>query len=250
MNNIPAFNRNFGKWFANDVIRAIKRYGLIEQGEQIGVAISGGKDSSVLLYVLEYLRRYSSLRFNLVAVHVKTADYNTGILAGLCERMNIPYLETSLKRMPGERIKNHCYVCARLKRGALQSLLSARGITKVALGHHATDVAETFLMNIVEHKKLGSFCPCVAVENSRMMIIRPLVYLDEATIVRIHRHAGLPLLSYECPYTDKNLRCRYKERLKDIERSLGLKDFAGKIVTSLENVDASNSWQAVRKIAD
>ena len=250
MNSMPAFNRNFGKWFANDVIRAVKRYGLIEQGEQIGVAISGGKDSTALLFILEYLRRFSPLRFSLEAVHVKTADYNTGILADLCERMEVPYLETSLKRLPGERIKSHCYVCARLKRGALHDLLSARGITKVALGHHANDVAETFLMNMVEYKKLGSFCPRVEIGNSGLTIIRPLVYLDEETIVRIHRHAGLPLLSYPCPYADKNLRSRYKERLKNMERLLGLKDLARKTVASLENVDASNSWQAVRKIGD
>ena len=250
MNGVPVYNRNFGKWFANDVLRAIRRYGLIEQGEQVGVAVSGGKDSTALLYILEYLRCFSPLRFSLTAVHVKTAGYDTGIIAGLCKRMKVPYLETSLKRLPGERVKNHCYVCARLKRGALHDLLSARGIKKVALGHHATDVVETFFMNMLEHKKLGSFCPRVETGGSGLTLIRPLVYLDEETIVRIHRRAGLPLLSYKCPYAETNLRSRYKERLREVERVFGIKNLGRKIVASLENVDASNSWQAVRKIAD
>jgi tRNA 2-thiocytidine biosynthesis protein TtcA len=250
MKNILTYNRNFGTWFANDVLRAIKRYGLIERDESIAVAVSGGKDSTVLLYIMAYLRRYSSLKFTVTAAHVKTADYDTRILRDLCDELSIPYRETTFKRPSDGRVKNHCYVCARLKRGALHELLSAQGIKKIALGHHATDVAETFLMNITEHKKLGSFCPRVEADKTGLTLIRPLVYLDEATITRIHRHLGLPLLSYECPYADGNLRACYKERLETMEKLLGVKDLSKRIVASLENVDSSNSWKAVRKIVD
>jgi tRNA(Ile)-lysidine synthase TilS/MesJ len=250
MKNILAYNRNFGTWFVNDVLRAIKRYGLIEQDDSIAVAVSGGKDSTVLLSIMAYLSRYSSLKFTVTAAHVKTADYDTRILRDLCDELSIPYRETTLKRPPDGRVRNHCYVCARLKRGALHELLSIHGIKKIALGHHATDVAETFLMNITEHKKLGSFCPRVEADKTGLTLIRPLVYLDEATIIRIHRHFGLPLLPYACPYAEKNKRSIFKHRLKAMESVFEVKDLSRRIVASLENVDSSNSWKAVQMIAD
>ena len=64
------FNNNYGKWFITDVIRAITNYGLIETGDEICVALSGGRDSATLLYILWYLKTYSHLDFNLCALHV------------------------------------------------------------------------------------------------------------------------------------------------------------------------------------
>jgi len=216
-----------------NVLKAIRRYGLIEKGEKVCVALSGGKDSAALLFILDYLRRQGPLELELSAAHVRTAGYGTGVLRAYCGALGVPYFETALERMPDRRVKNHCYLCARLKRGALSALLAKQGIKKAAFGHHATDAAETFLMNLVGHNRLGSFCPRVET-GAGPMIIRPLIYLEEATIIRLHRREKLPLLDYSCPFADKNLRSEYKKHLIAIEKQLGVKKLALKIVTALE----------------
>jgi tRNA 2-thiocytidine biosynthesis protein TtcA len=116
------------------------------------------------------------------------------------------------------------------------------GIKKVAFGHHATDVAETFLMNLVEHRKFGSFCPRVETDKGTMTIIRPLIYLDEKTMAKIHRCARLPLLDYDCPYAHDTLRRKYKERLKSLEHLFRPYDLVHAIIASLEKVDFSKIW--------
>ncbi len=88
---------SYGKWFLTDVIRAIENYSLINDGEEVCVALSGGRDSVTLLYILWYLRRYSHLDFGLRAVHVRTDEYDTGILKRLCDDLGVGYLETRLK---------------------------------------------------------------------------------------------------------------------------------------------------------
>jgi tRNA(Ile)-lysidine synthase TilS/MesJ len=238
---LRGFHRNFGGWFANKVLLAIRKYGLIEPGEKVCVALSGGKDSTALLYILDYLRRYSSLDLELSAAHVITGRYTTGTLKTFCAELGVPYREVRLSRLPEARVKNHCYLCARLKRGALFSLLSGKGIRKIAFGHYATDVAETFLMNLIGHGKLGIFCPRVEVGAHRPVIIRPLIYLEESVIKRIHRHARLPLLDHDCPYAKDNGRACYKQLLSRLARQSGETHLAERIVRALENIDDNNS---------
>ena len=229
-----------------EVLRAIRRYGLIEKDEKICVALSGGKDSTALLFILNYLRRHSPLSFDLSASHIKTADYDTSMLRAYCDTLEVPYFEGALDRMPAARVKNHCYLCARLKRGALSALLRRKGIRKAAFGHHATDAAETFLMNLVEHGKIGSFCPRVAT-GSGPIIIRPMIYLEEQTIIRLHRYAKLPLLDYSCPFAEANRRTAYKKYLEQLEELAGIKRLASRIVQALDNVDTNDIWKDLIK---
>ena len=109
MKDIP-FDKNFGKWFINDVLRAIRRYELIGQDEKIAVALSGGKDSTTLLYILAYLKKFSDLSFSLSAAHIKVADYNTSKLREFCEELHVDYYEDILSSDNEETIEN-CYIC-------------------------------------------------------------------------------------------------------------------------------------------
>lgn len=95
MNDI-LFDKNFGKWFINDVLRAIRKYELINENEKIAVALSGGKDSTTLLYILAYLKKFSNLSFSLSAAHIKIADYNTSKLRDFCRDLNVSYYEKNL----------------------------------------------------------------------------------------------------------------------------------------------------------
>jgi tRNA 2-thiocytidine biosynthesis protein TtcA len=242
MSEITDFNKNYGKWFINAVLHAIKKYHLIDPGERICVALSGGKDSATLAFILSYLQRYSHLQFDLSAVHIKTGEYDTSTLKDFCAVLGITYLEDRIIPEQDAPEKSVCSLCARLKRGAIASLLQQHGIRKVAYGHHADDVAETFFMNLVQNQKLGSFSPKVEVNGSSVIIIRPMIYLEEATIQRIHQHLNLPELAWECSHAEKNLRSRYKQGVAQLNTLFHTSGFAKKIVASLENVDMTNTW--------
>lgn len=241
-----AYHRNYGAWFANDVLRAIGTYGMIPDGGRVCVALSGGKDSAVLLFILAYLRRNSALRFELSAMHVRTAAYDTSALRGWCKDLGAAYYETRL-RIPAVRsFKSVCAACARTRRGAMARALRRKGITTAAYGHHAGDAAETLIMNMIHSRKLGSFSPVVEVAASPVRIIRPMIYLDERTVARIHRHARLPLLDYRCPYAPANARAKAKLVIAGWEKTLGIPDIPARIVASLENADWGNVWMGGR----
>ena len=240
------YDKCYGKWFVTDVLRAITTYDLIRDRERICVALSGGKDSITLLYILWYLSAYSHLRFDLCALHIRTDEYDTSVLEALCEELDITYLEGSLSLAEPSPSKSICYVCSRLKRGAISDMLKEQGIRKIAYGHHADDVAETFFMNIVENKKLGSFSPRVEYDNNDMVIIRPMVYLEEQLITRIHRHAGLPVLDYRCPYETKNIRKDFKKALRELDSLFDTQGFSRQLVSALENVDFTNIWENLK----
>ncbi len=237
-----SFNRNFGKWFVNDVLRAVKKYRMIREGETVYVALSGGKDSTSLLYILAYLRLFSHLKFELEALHVRTTDYDTSVLRDVCRDLNVIYRETDLREGPDSEAENPCYICSRLKRGALAEMLQDKGECHVAWGHHADDAAETLFMNMIQNRKLGSFSPRVSVKGSQMVIIRPMIYLMEETIIRLHAYADLPLLDYSCPREAKGMRSRYKKHLAALNDTFGVTDISRRVVDAIENIDQTNIW--------
>ncbi len=113
---------SYGKWFLTDVIRAIENYSLINAGEEVCVALSGGRDSVTLLYILWYLRLYSHIDFGLRAVHVRTDDYDTTTLKRPCEDLDIVYLETRLNIDLHSYPTSPCSLCAAFKRGAMENV--------------------------------------------------------------------------------------------------------------------------------
>jgi tRNA(Ile)-lysidine synthase TilS/MesJ len=232
------YNRNHGKWFANDVRRAIARYCLLTAGERVAVGLSGGKDSATLLFALWYLRRYGGLDCELSALHVRmAADYDTAPLQRYCDLLEVPYLETALEVAAARKGGSVCAACARLKRGAAARVLTGAGIRTIAYGHHATDAAETLLMNVVRHGRLGSFAPKVAVPGTPLTIIRPMLYLTEETVAAVHRRLALPLLATSCPYAAGNVRAAYKEALRLLEIRLSAPRLARRFVDAMEHPD-------------
>lgn len=237
-----AYDRNFGKWFVKDVLLAIRKYQMIRDGETVRVALSGGKDSTTLLYILSYLRRFSHLQFELEALHVRTTEYDTSVLSDYCQRVEVPYRESDLRDGPDATAKNPCYICSRLKRGALSEMLADAPDCRVAYGHHADDAAETLFMNMIQNRKLGSFSPCVSVPGGRMTIIRPMIYLAESTIRRLHGFIGLPLLEYQCPHEETGSRKKFKAHVAGLNTYFGVSDFSRRVVDSIENIDRTNIW--------
>jgi tRNA 2-thiocytidine biosynthesis protein TtcA len=209
--------------------RAVADFGLIEEGDRVAVAVSGGKDSYTLLLLLEELRRRAPISFELVAVNIDSGypGYRTDVIErflrenGFTYRM-VPtghYTLIQEKRRPGS---SFCSICARFKRGALYTAAQELGCNKLALGHHQDDFIETLLLNQFFVGSLKAMAASMLADNGETVVIRPLVYLAEEDIIRFSREAGLPVVCCCCPVcgTADLQRKRMKRLLKELEQDI------------------------------
>jgi len=204
-------NRNFGKWFLTRVKKAIIDYNMIESGDKIAVGVSGGKDSSTLLFILDLLRKYSPWKFDIVAVNVDLGwEIDLGPVADFCRERDIPFeiVKSDIARVVFDIRKepNPCSLCSRMRRGALDSAAVELGCNKVALAHHADDMMETLLLNLIFTGRFETFLPKTYMSRKNVTVIRPLIYLSERTIKSIARSQNLPVIESPCPATGKTKR--------------------------------------------
>ncbi|MDD2734382.1 MAG: tRNA 2-thiocytidine(32) synthetase TtcA [Desulfuromonadaceae bacterium] len=186
--------------------KAIGDFGLIEKGDRIAVAVSGGKDSYTLLLLLEELRRRAPVPFELVAVNIDSGypGYRTDVIEKFFRENKFTYRMVpsehfaiiTEKRRPGS---SYCSICSRLKRGALYEAAQTLGCNKLALGHHQDDFIETLLLNQFFVGSLKSMSASMLADNGIITVIRPLVYLAEEDIIAFSRQAELPVVCCCCP---------------------------------------------------
>ena len=210
--------RPYNKDLFSKMRRASREFGLIEDGDVIAVGLSGGKDSTLLLYAMAVLARTLPCDFSLRAVSLDLGwgnDYSE--MAALCERLEVPF--TSIPSEIGPLIfeerkeKNPCSLCARMRRGAINNWAHDNGCNKVALGHHMDDVIETLLMSLFYEGRIHTFAPRSYLTRSEVTVIRPLVYVSEADITRIGRQLALPLIVNRCPADGHTTRSDIKDLL-------------------------------------
>jgi tRNA 2-thiocytidine biosynthesis protein TtcA len=209
--------------------KAIADFGLIEDGDKIAVAVSGGKDSLTMLLLLEELRRRAPVRFEIVAVTVDSGypGFRTDIIKEFATSRNLQiHIEKTShfqiineKRRPGS---SYCSICARLKRGVLYGVSARLGCNKLALGHHSDDFSETLLLNQFFVGSLKAMSARMLADNKETVVIRPLVYVAEKDIISFSREASLPVVCCCCPacgVADMQ-RKRMKKLLNELEREI------------------------------
>ncbi|MCC7109062.1 MAG: tRNA 2-thiocytidine(32) synthetase TtcA, partial [Deltaproteobacteria bacterium] len=164
------------------MMRTIERWKLVEAGDKIMVAISGGKDSYALLDLLWQAKQKAPFSFDVVAVHVDQAQpgYNGAPLLGWLKDSGIPFevLREDTYSIVIDKTKEgqaYCFLCARLRRGILYSAAERLGCTKIALGHHRDDSLETFLLNLFYSGKLQAMPASYRTDDGRFEVIRPLI---------------------------------------------------------------------------
>ncbi|MBE3580293.1 MAG: tRNA 2-thiocytidine biosynthesis protein TtcA [Thermoanaerobacteraceae bacterium] len=214
--------RSYGKWFLTPVKRAVYKYNMITAGDRIAVGASGGKDSSVLLYVLWLLRNFSSLDFHFEVVFVDLGwEVDFRPLAGFCRRLDIPFHVERTAIGPivfqYRRESNPCALCSHLRRGALNEAARRLGCNKVALGHHLDDLLETFLLNWLYNGRFATFLPVTYLTRKGLTVIRPLIYLPEATVAGVAKVEHLPVLPNPCPAAGRTKRHEVKRTVSLLE---------------------------------
>jgi tRNA 2-thiocytidine biosynthesis protein TtcA len=215
------------KRIKNAVGRAIADFGLIEEGDRIAVAVSGGKDSYTLLHMLEELRRRAPVSYELKAINIDSGypGFRTDIIAEhLSEHGFSHHMEKTdhygiikEKRRPDS---SYCSICARLKRGVLYTLCQRFNCNKLALGHHMDDFVETLLLNQFFVGSLKAMAPKMLADNGHTTVIRPLVYVEERDIIPFSRENRFPVVCCCCPVCGvaDQQRKRMKSLLQGLEQ--------------------------------
>ena len=187
------------------VRRCVEDYNMIEAGETVAVGVSGGKDSLLTLAALARLREFYPKPFEVQAITLET---------GMPGMSFEPVADIVFQE---RQEKNPCSLCAKLRRGSLNTALTERGIHKIALGHHYDDAVETLLMNLLFEGRLGCFQPVTYLDRTGITQIRPLLYCQEADIRRMAAKLCLPVVKNTCPMDGHSRRQEVKELIASLE---------------------------------
>lgn len=234
--------KKYRKTVWSKFIKAVNEYNLVCENDKIAVCISGGKDSFLLAKCLEELKRHGKVHFDIEYL-LMNPGYSKKDLSLIKE--NAKLLNIKLKIFEYkifDVIKendNPCYLCARMRRGALYNKSQELGCNKIALGHHFNDVVETILMSMIYNGEFKTMLPILSSTNyKKMKLIRPLYYVKELDIISWMSYNKLSFIDCACEVTKKNVSSK-REEMKELTKTLTklYKDADINILNSTKNVN-------------
>ena len=215
--------------------KTISKYSMIRHGDTVAVAVSGGKDSLVLLNVLK--NTLASQDSQLVAITVDEGirgyrDESLSIVKNFCASIGVENrimsfselfglsMDKAMEVRPSEKISS-CSMCGTFRRRALDLLAESCGANVVATGHNLDDYVQTFLINLFagDVERIGWTYPePVEYGITELRKIKPLMEIYEREIVLYAIHTNIPFQSEECPYKDESIRSAFRNHLNNLEK--------------------------------
>ena len=244
--------KTYRKHIWSKFIKAIKEYDLIQDGDKIAVAISGGKDSLLMAKLFQELNNHGNQNFQLEFIAMDPGYHPEirELLEENCEYLNIPVhiYETDVFKV-ADRIAGDypCYMCARMRRGALYGKAKELGCNKLALGHHFNDVIETIMLNLLCAGSFKTMMPKLKAQNfENMELIRPLYLIEEEYIKRFIQNSGIWPLNCACMVAAKkigNKRFEIKDLIETLKESFQNVDISIFRAAENVNIDAIIGWE-------
>lgn len=229
--------------------KAIEDYEMIQEGDKIAVALSGGKDSVTLLYALKNLQIFYPKKFELIAITVNPGfdGFDAKILEKIADEAKVELViaPSDIKAIVFDvrKEKNPCSLCANLRRGILNSVAKEHGCNKIALGHNEDDVIETFLLNMIYAGKLSTLAPLSYMDRSDMTLIRPLIYTPEKYMKSFIKRNNIQIMPKVCPMDGKSKREYALELLRNIE--IEYKHSRANIIGAIKRANI-NGWKEIK----
>ncbi len=200
----------------------MRTYHLIDDGDRILVALSGGKDSLCLLDLLAQRQRIFMPRFSIEAIHIRmeNIDYETDThyLEDFCRQrnVNLHVVNTSFDASTDKR-KSPCFLCSWNRRKQMFNLAQEIGCNKIALGHHMDDLIHTALMNECFQGRFDTMPVFLQMKKMPLAIIRPLCLCHESDIKAYAEQEGYQKQRKLCPYEKDSYRTDIQQIFHQME---------------------------------
>ncbi|MBP7110100.1 MAG: tRNA 2-thiocytidine biosynthesis protein TtcA [Firmicutes bacterium] len=211
------------KGYHNKLIKAVMQFGLIEDGDNVLVGFSGGKDSAFLMYALKSLQLYSPLSFSLGSATVDLGfddSLDEDAVTEYARRLAMPhgFIRTKAFEVIKQRSEaSPCAWCSYFRRASINTYARKNGYNKVAYAHHMDDAMETLMMNMLYSGRGGTFLPRTELTRSGITVIRPLIYFSEREVTKALKFMGFTPLESPCPYSGDTSRARVKKLIKELD---------------------------------
>ncbi len=235
------------KLFLIDMRRAVEEYGMIKPGSRILIGISGGKDSIAMGLGLEMLKTWLDIPFETLWVHL---DYGAGgdpapLKAWLAEHgIELLVEQTDIwSAVEARESGSPCYMCAKLRRGALARIMERYGCNSIALGHHRDDALATLWMNLLYNGRFRTFHPVSVEPETGRTTIRPLIYCKESSIVHVRDRFNFPGAPWKCVNEGDTERAKttvMRERLRQEMPNLD-----DQLMLALRNISDNDKWTKI-----
>jgi tRNA 2-thiocytidine biosynthesis protein TtcA len=238
-----------------EVARASHDFRLIEPGDRVMVAVSGGKDSHAMLYLLRQIQRRAPFEFSLFALNVDQGHpgFPQRVLPDYFEREGYEYrvVQEDTYSIVKEKVpegKTFCSLCSRLRRGILYTLAVEMGATKIALGHHRDDVIETLMLNLLYSGQLKAMPARLRSDDGRNVVIRPLVYSSELDLTEFAEQKAFPIIPCDLCGSQENLQ---RKQIKNLLTDLNAKNpkVRANVFAALGNVRPSHLYDVALRAA-
>jgi tRNA 2-thiocytidine biosynthesis protein TtcA len=208
------------KKLLSQVAKASADFRLLEPGDRVMVAVSGGKDSHAMLYLLRELQKKAPFDFSIFALNVDQGHpgFPSELLPAYLTREGYEHVIVSedTYSVVTEKIpegKTYCSLCSRLRRGILYTQAQKLGATKIALGHHRDDVIETLMLNLLYAGQLKAMPARLRSDDGRNVVIRPLVYCSEAELTELAALKQFPIIPCDLCGSQDNLKRKQVKQL-------------------------------------
>ncbi|MDR3342658.1 MAG: tRNA 2-thiocytidine biosynthesis TtcA family protein [Treponema sp.] len=224
-------NRLFRRAGASTVVqklvaKAILERNLVNSGDRILIAVSGGKDSTVLAWALQAIRPALKKDYELAALHISSdfcACCKKSVLAQGLASWGIPFTDLFVpiigRLKAGEKM--NCYWCSTQRRTELLKYAVENHFNKIALGHHLDDIIETFFMNMTAKGELSTMPMLLSYQKYPVSLIRPLGYVEEQQIIACAGEKDILKAACTCPYGIHSKRRDIRQRIADFTGNSG-----------------------------
>lgn len=208
------------------ISKAIADFDMIQTGDRVMLCLSGGKDSFALLRILHTMQIRSHNKFELFVFTLDQSQpgWDDSKLRTWLEERSIPYeiLKRDTYSVVVDKVpagKTYCSLCSRLRRGNIYHYAEINGFNKIALGHHRDDLIESLLMSILYNGNISSMPPKLLTDSKKHIVIRPMVYCQEADIATFAEEEAFPIIPCNLCGTQANLvRRRVKKLIADLAK--------------------------------
>lgn len=207
------------------VSRCSVEFKLIEPDDRIMVAFSGGKDSIMLIHLLDSIRRIVPFHFDIGVFHLNQSSPDFPAKAALeqiaAEGYDVWHEDLDMANVLALKVKpsdSPCGLCSRLRRGILYTQATKHGYNKIALGHHQDDAIETLMMNLMYNGQIKSMPARLLADNHVNIIIRPMLYIPEKYLIEGSKYLNIPVTEQTfCTRGHSGERFQTKQLLASLE---------------------------------